>query len=114
MLPHMWGVSTQSWSGNRMGHVAFTIRYADDERHILRRLEREKSCGCVEHLDNNTSRFSADVYDASEMVPWIRTFICRIVSISFSDKELEEQFKNDMQEMYAMYGLEGGDSDALQ
>ncbi len=111
MIPHMWGVSTQSRSGDQMEHVEFTIRYSDDERHIPRRLEREKRCGSLEHLDNNTSRFTAEVYDSSEIIPWIRTFICRIVSINFSNKELEEQFKNDIDEMYAMYGLEGGDSD---
>ena len=31
-----------------------------------------------------TSRFSADVFDASELVPWIRTFICRIIDIRFT------------------------------
>ncbi|MCF0132251.1 MAG: WYL domain-containing protein [Blautia sp.] len=114
MLPHMWGVSTQSLSGDRMEHVEFVIRYADDEGYIPQRLEREKRCGTVEHLDNHTSRFTADVFDASEMVPWIRTFICRIESVSFSDKELEEQFRSDIKEMYSMYGLEGGDTDDLQ
>lgn len=108
MLPHVWGVSTQSRSGARMEHVEFTVRYADDEHHIRNRLEREKRCGTVEHLDNNTSRFSVDVFDAGEMVPWIRTFIGRIIDISFSDRELEKQFKTDIREMYALYGL-GGD-----
>lgn len=108
MLPHMWGVSTQSRSGNRMEHVEFTVRYADDEQHIRNRLEREKRCGVVEHIDNNTSRFSADVFDASEMIPWIRTFICRITDIHFSNEELEKQFKDDIKEMYVLYGL-GGD-----
>lgn len=108
MLPHMWGVSTQSRSGDRMEHVEFTVRYADDERHIRNRLEREKRCGTVEHLDDNTSRFSADVFDASEMIPWIRTFICRIAEIRFSDTELEEQFRADLRDMYALYGV-GGD-----
>lgn len=107
MLPHMWGVSTQSRSGDRLEHVEFTVRYADDERHIRNRLEREKRCGSVEHLDNNTSRFSADIYDASEMVPWIRTFICRITDIHFSNAELEKQFKDDITEMYDIYGLGG-------
>ncbi len=92
MKPHMWGVSTQSRSGRRLEHVEFTVHYADDEQHIHRRLEREKRCGLVEKLDQNTSRFSADVYDASELVPWIRTFICRITDIHFSDQNLEEQF----------------------
>lgn len=109
MLPYMWGVSTQSRSGERMEHIEFTIKYSDDEGHIPKRLEREKRCGTVETLDENTSRFTADVFDASELVPWIRTFICRITDISFSNKKLEEQFKNDIRQMYAIYGLEGGD-----
>ena len=110
MLTHMWGVSTQSTSGDRMEHVEFTVRYDADEGYIHRRLEREKRCGTVEKLDSGTSRFSADVFDASELVPWIRTFICRIVNFSFSNKALETQFQNDLNEMYALYGLGGGDA----
>lgn len=106
MLPHIWGVSTQSRFGERLEHVEFTVHYADDEQHIRNRLEREKRCGTVEHLDNNTSRFSADVFDSLEMIPWIRTFICRITDIHFSNKELEAQFKDDLKAMYALYGLE--------
>ncbi len=109
MRSHIWGVSTQSRSGERVGHVEFTVRFSDDEQHIHRRLEREKRCGTVERIDQNTSRFIADVFDTSEIVPWIRTFICRITDISFSDKELEEQFKRDIEDMYEMYDLKGGD-----
>lgn len=108
MLPHMWGVSTESASGEYPEHVEFTVKYADDEPHIHRRLEREKRCGIVEKIDKNTSRFTADVFDTGEMIPWIRTFICRIADISFSNKQLEEQFKRDLAEMYAIYGLEDG------
>lgn len=107
MLPHIWGVSTQGRQGSRMEYVSFTVRYSGDEQHIRKRLEREKRCGRVEHLDRHTSRFSAEVYDARELVPWIRTFICRITDIHFSDSELEAQFKNDIREMYAIYGLGG-------
>lgn len=109
MFPYMWGVSTQSTSGERIEHVEFTVKYNGYESYIHSRLEREKRCGTVERLDAHTSRFSADVFDASEMVPWIRTFICRITDIRFSNKELEEQFRRDLKEMYALYGLEGGD-----
>ncbi|HHW94597.1 MAG TPA: WYL domain-containing transcriptional regulator [Mogibacterium sp.] len=112
MQSHMWGVSTQSQSGQRMEHVDFTVKYNDREKHIHQRLEREKRCGTVERLDENTSRFSADIYDAWEMVPWIRTFICRITEINFSNKELEKQFREDIKEMYRLYGLcdsEGGE-----
>ena len=111
MLPHMWGVSTQSASGDRMEHVEFTIRYGADEGHIHHRLTREKRCGTVEKLDVCTSRFSADVYDASELIPWIRTFICRITDIRFSNPTLAAQFRSDIDEMYALYGLGGGDTE---
>lgn len=113
MLPHMWGISTQSRSDARMEHVEFIVKYEESEGHIPRRLEREKRCGHVEHIDHNTSRFTADVYDAGEMIPWIRTFICRITYISFSNKELEKQFKNDIQEMYKLYGMEGDCRDLI-
>jgi hypothetical protein len=109
MTPHLWGVSTQSFSGDQMEHVEFTVKYSDDETHIPERLEREKRCGTVEKIDSNTSKFSADVYDSSELIPWIRTFICRITDISFSNSGLQERFNNDLTEMYALYDLEGGD-----
>lgn len=110
MQSFMWGVSTQSRSGNRLEHVEFTIKYENDELHIPQRLEREKRCGKVEHSNHNTSTFYADVYDSSELIPWIRTFICRITELHFSNEALEKQFKNDIKRMYEMYGL-GGDDD---
>lgn len=107
MQQHMWGVATDSRASNRMEHIEFTVQYADGEQHIPRRLEREKRIGQVEYLGEHACRFSADVYDASELIPWIRTFICRITDISISNKSLETQFKEDLQAMYEMYGLEG-------
>ena len=89
--------------------MEFTVHYEDSEQHIHQRLEHEKRCGTVERIDANTSRFSAEVYDVSEMIPWIRTFICRITDIHFSNAEAEKQFKKDIEEMYQLYGLEGGE-----
>lgn len=104
---HMWGVNCR-WSSIRTEHMEFNVHFADDEQHILRRLEREKRCGRVERLNAHTARFSADVFDANEMLPWIRTFTCRITRISFSNKATEGRFLSDLQTMYAMYGIEGG------
>lgn len=109
MAPHIWGVSTQSMYSGDMEHVEFTVKYTDEESFIHKRLEREKRSGTVDRIDKNTSRFSIDVFDASELIPWIRTFICRITNISFSNEELEKLFKKDIENMYALYGLEGGD-----
>ena len=110
MQQFMWGVRTQSRSGNRLEHVEFTIQYDEGETHIPQRLEREKRCGKVEHFDKHTSRFYADVYDSSEMIPWIRTFICRITEIHFSNEAIDRQFKKDVQVMYEMYGVGGSEN----
>ena len=107
MKDKMWGVSTKrnKWGIERLEHVDFTVKVADDEPHIIRRLEREKRVGKVEKIDDNTYRFTADVYDVSEMIPWIRTFICRIIDMNFTSKTLENQFKSDLDTMYRMYGI---------
>ncbi len=106
MQQHMWGVSTQGGKC-RLERVEFTITHNDGEEYIYNRLLREKRCGQVERLNAHTSRFVAEVYDASELIPWIRTFICRIVSVRFSNEALEERFRADLEAMYRMYGLPG-------
>ena len=105
MQPHMWGVSTQSLSGERMEQVTFTVHYADNESYIHQRLEREKRCGTVERLDAQTSRFSAEVFDASELIPWMRTFLCRIVEFHFSNPLMQKRFAADIDEMYRIYSI---------
>lgn len=109
MQQHMWGVSMQGASA-QTEHISFTLRYGDGEAFILQRLEREKRCGTVERLDDHTCRFSADVYDAYELVPWIRTFLCRIIRLECSNQQLEHQFRSDLARMYRMYGLEDADA----
>ena len=105
---HMWGVNCK-WNCKHTEHVEFDIRIADDEQFILQRLEREKRCGQITKLDDYNYRFSADVFDTAEMLPWIRTFICRITRLNFSNRTLENRFKKDLQEMYRLYGIDGGD-----
>ena len=107
MQSKMWGVNVKrgKWGVDNLEHVDFTIRVGEDEDYIVRRLEREKRMGKVEKLDEHTYRFTADVYDTSEMVPWIRTFICRIDKMNFSNCAVENKFKSDLEAMYRMYGI---------
>ena len=109
MKGRMWGVGTKKngFGSERLERVEFTITVGEGEEHIPKRLEREKRVGRVEKLDEHTYRFSAEVYDVGEMIPWIRTFICRITDIRFSNPMLERQFREDLAAMYRMYGLEG-------
>ena len=108
MQRHMWGVSVKrnGWQREHLEHVEFTVKVADYEDYIVRRLEREKRIGTVEQLAEHTYRFSADVYDTSEIVPWMRTFICRIIDMKLSNRAVEERFKQDIEMMYRMYGIE--------
>ena len=102
---HIWSVICASDDNETLDQVEFTITYKPWEKHIHHRLEREKRCGKVTKLNDTTSRFTAEVYDANEMIPWIRTFICRIVDLRISKPKLQERFLNDLHAMYALYGL---------
>ncbi|MCD8307944.1 MAG: WYL domain-containing transcriptional regulator [Clostridia bacterium] len=102
----MWGTVCRSRSG-RLEHVSFIIQASPWEDYIVRRLEREKRTGTVTRVDDTHYMYSADVYDSTELLPWIRTFICRITQLDFSNRTIENRFKKDLREMYALYGLEG-------
>ena len=110
MESKMWGVTCRGSLSReeRLEHVEFTIQIEQGEDHIVRRLQREKRIGRVEKIDDFTYRFIADVYETSELVPWIRTFICRITKLNFSNRTTENKFKQDIKQMYKMYGIENG------
>lgn len=98
----IWGVSL----GDRAHTERLTmVIYAGrGEEYIIRRLEREKRCAELERLDDYRWRLTAEVYDAKEMIPWIRTFIGRIQSLKCSNPEIEEIFRRDLESMWGVYG----------
>lgn len=109
---HMWGVNCE-WNVKHTERVQFEIEVSEHEQYIVQRLEREKRCGEVEQIDANHYRYTAYVFDTMEMIPWIRTFICRITKLNFSNRRIEKKFKKDIRKMYEMYGLDGGESDGI-
>ncbi len=106
---HLWGTSGGPDRERGLKHLEMKIHAGDGEAHIPQRLMREKRRGTVTQLDAHTWLFAADVYDPGEMLPWIRTFTGRILSLECSDPEIEERFYGDLDALYAMYG--GGVSD---
>lgn len=102
--PHIWGVATGQGNIER---IEMTLTVEQKDIHIVRRLEREKRCGTVERLDETTWRFYADVYDAWELMPWLRTFIGRISSLTCSNKQVEMQFWTDCAALANLYGGDG-------
>ncbi len=104
-LPYIWGVAV---GGGQIEHVEMTLNIAPDNIYVAQRLEREKRGGTVERLDETTWLFMADVYNAQELIPWLRTFIGRIASFSCTNKIVEARFWSDFSIMAEMYGG-GGD-----
>ena len=99
--PYIWGVSCGQY---RLEHIELTLRVGSNDTHIIQRLIRERRCGLVKQLSENDWQFTADVYDAWELMPWLRTFTGRIVSLVSSNKKVEDQFWSDYAAISDMYG----------
>ena len=106
---NLWGTSMNMELS--LDHIEMDIAVAPDEGFIVDRLYREKRCGAVERVSEGVWRFSADVYDASELLPWLRTFTGRILDLRCSSQYVQDLFYHDLSVMAAMYG---GDDDAVQ
>jgi len=111
---HVWGVAGSN--SLPLQHIEMTVFAGPDEGHIAQRLEREKRCGTVEKLNDSHWRFSADIYDALEILPWLRTFTGRITDLQCTDRRVTDRFRKDFASLAAMYGvngLEGDENDAI-
>lgn len=107
-----WGVSFQSENGHRSDTLAMTVQVMEPgEAYIVNRLKSEGRGGTVTKVAENTYRYETEVFDCNEMLPWIRTFTGRILSLECTSKSVERRFHQDLQEMYRKYQIGGGDAD---
>lgn len=104
----LWGTAMKK--GAELEHLEMVVHAEPTESFIVQRLEREKRCGTVTQLENGNWKFEADVFDALELMPWIRTFLGRIVSLKSTNPEIEQRFASDLDAMKKMYG---GNEDAV-
>ena len=107
----LWGTSAGPDRRRDLQELTMRIHAEKDEKYVIERLYREKRNGTISRLDETTWQFSTTVYDAMEMLPWIRTFTGRIDSLTCTDPEVTKRFYGDLEEMYSVYG---GDDDAVQ
>ena len=102
---HLWGVALgKKVSDSNLQQLSATIRVEPGESYIVQRLRREKRCGTVTQTDESTWRFDAEVHDALEMLPWLRTFTGRILSLTCSNPEVTKRFHDDVAAMLQLYG----------
>ena len=98
-----WGVS-----GSNMEHperIEMVIQAGPDEEFVVQRLMREKRSGLVERIDECHWKFSAEVYDPMELLPWLRSFIGRITDISCTREWVVSRFYRDFADLSRMYGV---------
>ena len=108
---HLW--NTSAGRARTLDHLEMTLRVKRQEKHILQRLNREGKQGHVEQIGDEQYRFVIDVYDATEMIPWIRTFIGRIEELKCDNPEVERVFYKDLETLYSIYWKDGGESDVV-
>lgn len=101
-LDKCWGVS---FSGSSRKEKIQVKLYIDEKKevYILKRLEREGRGGIVQKLDKNIYLYTNEVFDINEMMPWIKSFTGRIISVEGTSKPVVDRFNNDMKRMYDMY-----------
>lgn len=99
-----WGVSFQNNGHLHLEHVKLTLQIDEkNEAFILNRLRREGKGGMITQIAPNTFTYEIDVFDANEMLPWIRTFTGRIIDIESDCQSLKSIFHRDFSAMYKMY-----------
>lgn len=101
---YAWGVSFQNDNRMHLERVKLTLHINEhSETHILNRLERKGKGGTILRIASDTFTYETEVFDANEMLPWIRTFIGRIIAIESDCRKLEQLFQRDLLTMYKMY-----------
>ena len=81
-----------------------------DERYVLERLKREGRHGIITRLAEHTFEYFIEVPDTTEMRPWLRTFMGRIISMDASEKAVIKEFIRDIFAMAELY-KEAGEAD---
>ncbi|MDE6318173.1 MAG: WYL domain-containing protein, partial [Lachnospiraceae bacterium] len=104
---YLWGVSFQGNNRHHLNRLTMTIQALEpSEQYIVERLKREGRGGTVTRIEQNVYQYEIEVFDCNEMLPWIRTFIGRILTLECTDKSVEQRFYRDLQTMYRMYQVE--------
>lgn len=99
-----WGVSFHNDNNTHTEHVKLTVHINEEtEEHIINRFKREGKGGVLSRVAPDTFTYETEVFDANEMLPWIRSFTGRIIKVESDCEKLERLFKRDFYETYKMY-----------
>ncbi len=108
ILLSTWGASFGR--GRELEHLTMLLDVPHNERFIVNRILREGRNGTLTKVDGTTYRYEISVYDAVEMIPWLRTFTGRILSLECDNPAVVRTFYEDLNTLYLIYG---GGTDAV-
>lgn len=98
-----WGVSFGRTERKQVLRMKLHI---DEEKewYVLERLKREGRGGEITHVDKDTYLYTKELFDANEIMTWVKSFTGRIISLEGATRETIDHFYRDMERMSAMYG----------
>lgn len=74
-----------------------------NEDFVIERLKREKRCGEVSKVGDDLFMYTAEVFDANELMHWVKSYIGRIVFVDCDNENLIKKFRHDIMRMYRIY-----------
>ncbi len=110
ILAHTWGASF--YNSKSLQWLKMTLKIPHNERFIVSRVEREGRHGTLTKINETTYEYHIEVFDTMEMMPWVRTFIGRIISVESSYDEFVRTFYSDLDKMYRLCA--GGEVNDIQ
>ena len=108
ILTNTWGASFGK--GENLENLTMLLDIPHNERYVIHRIMREGRNGTLTKVDETTYKYEISVYDTTEMIPWLRTFIGRILTLECDNKAVVRTFYKDLNTLYSMYG---GDTDVV-
>ena len=78
------------------------------ERYVAERLKREGRGGSVTERPDGTIVYERWASDSMEMLPFLRTFTGRILSLRGDNRRMLRRFHDDLRRMEALYSGDGG------
>ncbi len=100
-LSHTWSVNF--YNNTQLQKIEMILVIGDREEFIIRRLKREGHNGTITQISSNLYRYENYVFDAKEAIPWVKSFIGRIVSFKCDDKSVEDKLTKDIAAIKEVY-----------
>jgi len=105
-LSKVWGVSFRGKENSRLEIICMRLRINEEtEQYIIERVNREGQGGELTKLEDNIFLFTKEMFDSTDISPWLKTFTGRILALEGTNELVINRFYDDMERMAKMYGI---------